>query len=165
MKTLIQRNLPLNVKYELVRVSYISIIDGGGCTCDNCGKLIANIAHIKSGDKNYNIGLDCMDTILENNTLLDNESYFKYQFSDKPAIQKAKSLRSKMVKKAKEDINFQAKFIQFEDGMFGFGFSTLRIAGFAPEGYRDPQGFDYSFMPEHKELTLNYIKGLTNVIF
>lgn len=175
-KNIIQRALPLNVKYFLVSTTYKSLEDGGGCGCDNCGKLITNVAHIRNEyGKMYAIGLDCLDTILENTNLLDSESYFKYQHSDKPAIQKAKSLRSKLIKKAKTEPTFRAIFREFKDS-FGFSFEvdvtrTYKYDTEAKKLYycepyitQDPQGFDFTYRLEHKELTLNYIKGLTNVV-
>lgn len=159
MKKVIQRSLPLNVKYTLVGVSYLSLEDGGGCSCDNCGKLITNIAAIKS-DRVYNIGLDCLDSILLNNDLLNGEDYFKYQYSDKPAIAKAKSLRAKILKKSKEDPYYFVTFKEFKN-CFGFSFYTKRqISG---NVYDDPQGFDYTFNLAYKDLTLNYLKGIGNI--
>lgn len=70
-KAIIQRQLPLNVRYTVIDKKYISLIDGFGCTCDNCGKLIANIATVKSNNGVYNIGFDCLETFLLNNNLLD----------------------------------------------------------------------------------------------
>lgn len=175
-KNIIQRALPLNVKYTLLSVNYLSLENGGGCSCNNCGKLITNVATVKS-DKIYNIGLDCLDALLENNNLLEHESYIKYIWSDKPAINKAKSLRVKLLKKAKEDISFRALYREFEDGMFGFSYEVDRVKTFKlsedrksiidcePYTEKDPQGFDYTFQPEYKELTLNYLKGLTNVVY
>ena len=157
MKKVIQRSLPLDTKYSLIGVSYLSIEDGGGCACDNCGKLITNIATIKSDKGSYTIGLDCLDTILLNNELLNGEDYFQYQYSDKPAIQKAKSLRAKILKKSKTDVNFKATFKE-QSNSFGFYFETLRNGKF------DPQGWDYTFNPKYKELTLNYLKGIPNTI-
>lgn len=176
-KKVIQRALPLDVKYSIVSVSYLSLEDGGGCSCDNCGKLITNMASVKSDKGSYTIGLDCLDTILVNNSLLDNESYMQYLYSDKPAISKAKSLRSKILKKQKEDITFTATLYVFEGkDYFGFSFSRLETKTYrltedkkniekcAPYQSYDPCGFDYTFNPAYKELTLNYIKGLPNVI-
>ena len=175
-KRVIQRNLPLTIKYSLTEVTYLSIEDGGGCQCDNCGKLITNIAHIQGDNKSYSIGLDCLDTLLKNNKLLDNESHIQYLFSDKPAIQKAKSLRSKLLKKAKDEPTYRAIFREFADS-FGFSFEvdtvrtyqydseTKSLKTVAPYVIKDPQGFDYTFNPKYKDLTLNYIKGLTNVVF
>ena len=71
MKTIIKRNLPLDVKYTVLDRKYIPIFESGGCVCDNCGKLIANIALVKSQNGFYNIGFDCMETFLLNNSLLD----------------------------------------------------------------------------------------------
>jgi len=52
-------------KYELIGVSYVALIDSIGTCCDNCGRLISNIATIKHEDgTNYTIGLDCSKTLL-----------------------------------------------------------------------------------------------------
>jgi len=158
-KNIIQRNLPLNVKYEVIGVSYISILDGGHC-CDNCGKPISNIAEVKSINGTYFIGLDCMDTFIINNGLLDGESYFKYMQSDKPAISKAKQLRAKIMKQAKENSTFKAELVQFDNGRYGFNFSRFN----EHRGFDEPMGWDYLFNPEYKQLTINYIKDLPNVI-
>lgn len=158
MKNIIQRNLPLNVKYSLISVNYISL-ESGGCTCDNCGKFISNIATIRSENKIYNIGLDCLDSILENNNLLNDSDYLKYQYSDKPAIQKAKSLRSKILKRIKDNKDFIAKLKVFDD-CFGFSF-YIKNGDFLNGKIFDKQlGFDFTFNLEYKDLTLNYLKGL-----
>lgn len=159
MKKVIQRTLPLNVKYQLISVSYLSIEDGGGCNCDNCGRLITNIAHIK-GDDSYCVGLDCLESIIINNGLLDVESHFQYMQSDKPAFAKAKSLRAKILKKVKTDSNFSAKLHEFANG-FGFSFSSKRII--SGQQYNEPLGWDYSFDLKYKDLTLNYVKDIPNV--
>lgn len=79
MKTIIQRNLDLSKKYVLTDKKYIPLADGFGCVCDNCNKLIANIATIKNGTNTYNIGFDCLDTILLNNSILDGRSIEQYE--------------------------------------------------------------------------------------
>jgi len=71
MKRIIERHLPLNVKYTVTDKKYIPLLDGYGQTCDNCGQLIANIATVKSCNGVYNIGFDCMETMLLNNQLLE----------------------------------------------------------------------------------------------
>lgn len=175
-KSIIQRALPLDVKYFLVGTSYQSLEDGGGCACDNCGKLITNVATIRNEQsKTYAIGLDCLDTILQNTNLLDTESYFKYQHSDKPAISKAKSLRAKILKQTKNDASFKAKlYAPVDKDYFGFSFTvnktmtykynseTKSLDKVEPFEIEAPFGFDYTFNTEYKELTLNYIKGLYN---
>ncbi len=81
MKTIIQRNLPLNIQYSLIDKKYIPIEQScGAYTCDNCSKLIANVATVKSQDNNiYNIGFDCLETILINNSLLSTGDMAEYE--------------------------------------------------------------------------------------
>ena len=74
MKNIIKRSLPLDVKYSVIDKKYIPVLDGGGCSCDNCGKLIANIATITNGKEAFNIGFDCLETVLMNNSLIENYS-------------------------------------------------------------------------------------------
>ena len=74
MKNIIKRSLPLDVKYSVIDKKYIPVLDGGGCSCDNCGKLIANIATITNGKEVFNIGFDCLETVLMNNSLIENYS-------------------------------------------------------------------------------------------
>lgn len=71
MKAIIQRNLPLNTRYTVIDKKYIPVLEGGGCTCDNCGQLIANIATVRNSTGTYNVGFDCLETFLMNNNLLD----------------------------------------------------------------------------------------------
>jgi hypothetical protein len=79
MKAIIERRLPLNVRYTVTDKKYIPVLEGGGCTCDNCGKLIANIATIKSVNGTYSIGFDCLETFLLNNSLLDGFDVEQYE--------------------------------------------------------------------------------------
>jgi hypothetical protein len=183
-KKIIQRALPLNTKYSLVKISYLSIEDGGGQSCENCGRLITNIATVSGGGKCYDIGTDCLETVLLNNSLLDSESHLKWLHSDRPAFAKAKSLRSKILNQTKKDPTYKAQLYAPEGSdTFGFSFSAEVTKHFIvfeekPDGsrtakrdengdfitelntYRDPRGFDFSFDTKYKELTLNYIKGL-----
>ena len=95
MKSIIKRNLDLNVKYNLIDKKYISLIDGNGCICDNCGKLIANIATVKNDNNDtFNIGFDCLETLLLNNNLLNGKSITEYQ--------NFKSFLPSYIKKSKE---------------------------------------------------------------
>ena len=71
MKAIIQRALPLNVRYAVIDKKYIPLSEGFGCACANCGKPIANIATVKSENGTYYIGFDCLETFLLNNNLLD----------------------------------------------------------------------------------------------
>lgn len=58
------QNIPKG-KYKLINSSYVSIMDGGGCCCDNCGRVIANIVTVQhESGKRFIIGVDCAETIL-----------------------------------------------------------------------------------------------------
>lgn len=84
MKAIIQRSLPLNVRYVLTDKKYIPILEGGGSCCDNCGKLIANIATVKNTDgKSFTIGFDCLETLLINNSLLSTNDIAQYERAKK----------------------------------------------------------------------------------
>lgn len=58
------KNIPVG-NYSKISAVYISLIDGTGCICDNCGRLIANIVTVKNEDNNkqYTIGQDCAKTL------------------------------------------------------------------------------------------------------
>lgn len=94
MKQIIERNLPLTQCYNLIETKYIPLIEGIGCTCDNCGKLIANIATVRGEENNtvYNIGFDCLDTMLLNNQILRGEDLDNYNAAKKsvPKVKKIK---------------------------------------------------------------------------
>jgi len=80
MKTITQRNLPLDTKYVVVDKKYIPVLEGGGACCDNCGRLIANIATVKNETSDiYYIGFDCLETILINNNLLSSQDVEDYE--------------------------------------------------------------------------------------
>ncbi len=100
MKAIIERNLPLNTKYIVTDKVYIPLIEGYGCTCDNCNKLIANIATVKNEvGKSFNIGFDCLETVLINNSLLSTNDIKEYE--------KVKAMIPKVIrfsKKIKENI-------------------------------------------------------------
>lgn len=95
-KRIIQRALPLSQKYTLISTNYISLVDGYGCACDNCGKLIANMATVKGDDnKYYTIGLDCLETFLINNNILDGKSIEQFKIVKK-SLPKVVSVREQI---------------------------------------------------------------------
>jgi len=153
MKTVIQRQMDLSKVYKLEGIQYISILDGG-CTCDNCGKLIANIATLESEGKRYSVGLDCLETLLQQSeTVLNWDDQYKFNWIYKAAIQKAKSTRAKITKLKKEYPSLVVELSEFED-RFGFRYSRTK------NGHWDPLGFDFTYQNEFKELTLGYLQGL-----
>lgn len=109
MKAIIKRNLNLDIKYNLIDKNYISLIDGSGCTCDNCGKLIANIATVKNENNEiFTIGFDCLETLLLNNNLLDGKSILEYQNfkSCLPAyIKKSKEIKETVINTNLQNLN------------------------------------------------------------
>lgn len=59
------KNLPSG-QYTKTGTNYISILDGNGCTCDNCGRLIANMVYVKhESGKSFTIGQDCTKTLFD----------------------------------------------------------------------------------------------------
>ena len=80
MKAIIQRHLPLNVKYHLIDKKYIPLVESFGTCCDNCGQIIANIATVKSeSGLIFTIGFDCLETLLINNSLLSSGDIAEYE--------------------------------------------------------------------------------------
>jgi hypothetical protein len=101
MKAIIERALPLNEKYTLLDKKYIPLIESFGTCCDNCGKLISNIATVRSeSGKVFTIGFDCLETLLINNSLLSTGDIAEYE---KARVQIPKVIRA--AKKLKETID------------------------------------------------------------
>jgi hypothetical protein len=54
--------LPVNVKYKINSINYLPC--ECATVCDNCGKIISNIANISNENgKTFSVGLDCADTM------------------------------------------------------------------------------------------------------
>jgi len=111
-KKSVQRNMPLGVKYEIKDSFYISVEDGG-CTCDNCGKLISNVVVLIDENKAvFNVGTDCAPTLLKACDMLklsQIDSYFSAGKSARAAIQK-------YIKKAKASgVTLEITYKIFED--------------------------------------------------
>lgn len=106
------QGLPINTKYFLIDKKYIPLESSFGCTCDNCGRIIANIATIKSNEGQvYNIGFDCLDTILLKTAILHSNDLLTYELIKK---QIPKIIRfSKSIKKTLE-LNNHITGIKFE---------------------------------------------------
>lgn len=96
MKKIIQRSLPITTTYTILGSHYNSIEDGGGI-CENCGKIITNIAEIQSAEGHkYNVGMDCAGTLSGINGSFDFEYIHKANFTT------AKSTRASILKAIKE---------------------------------------------------------------
>lgn len=60
-KKFIKHNLPVD-NYEIIDT--FSLSEGDYIVCDNCGKVIRNIAVVQdSKGRRYNVGLDCAETL------------------------------------------------------------------------------------------------------
>lgn len=111
MKAIVKRNLPLNLKYTVLDKKYIPLEESFGCYCDNCGKLIANIATVRSENNDvFNIGFDCLETILLNNSLLSNADIKDYE--------KVKKMIPKVIRFSKH----LKELISINNGLDGFIF-------------------------------------------
>jgi len=57
-----QGNLPINTKYKIINVTALG--DFEFTTCENCGKIIRNVATVEDlNGHRYDIGLDCAETL------------------------------------------------------------------------------------------------------
>lgn len=82
MKSIIRRNLPLNDNYIIVDSFYTGGMENA-CTCDNCNKLITNVATIKnSKDVQFHVGLDCAETL----TNLMGLDSVRFEFAEMKAL-------------------------------------------------------------------------------
>lgn len=117
MKTIIQRGLKLDVNYTLIDRKYIPLEQSlGAYCCDNCGKLIANIATVKSVAGTYDIGFDCLETLLINNQLLSGKDIAEYERVKKMIL---KVLRFSKYIKDVVSKNESVTGIKFETNYFG----------------------------------------------
>ncbi len=64
IKKVVRRNLPINTTYKITDAYYTGGIMENPQICDNCGKLIANVAVIESAEgKEARVGMDCAKTL------------------------------------------------------------------------------------------------------
>ena len=93
MKATARYNLPINENYTIIDSFYTGGLENG-CPCDNCGKLLANVATIKnSAGVTFNVGLDCAETLSNVNGLFEVKAWFA----------EAKALRAKINKLVKTE--------------------------------------------------------------
>ncbi len=117
MKAIIKRSLSLDTKYTVIDKKYIPLENGCGLGCDNCGKLIANIATVKNeSNEVFNIGFDCLETLLINNSLLSTNDVAEYE--------KVKKMIPKILRFSKQ----LKETISLNNGLDGFKFER-------PTGY------------------------------
>lgn len=71
--------LPTQI-YELINVCRQTVENGTPLTCNDCGKVIFNIATIKGklDGKTYNVGLTCVRKLLNKSIYFDLETKLEY---------------------------------------------------------------------------------------
>lgn len=89
MKKIIGK-LPVNVKYNVVNIDYKPKDAIDYTICDNCGKIISNIAIMEDEDKKrFSVGLDCASTM----QLYQNNEIFNLIQAKKELARRAKFVR------------------------------------------------------------------------
>lgn len=109
MKSIIQRALPLTDIYKVHSFAYVSLIDGQGTCCENCGKLISNMVTLENqhGQK-FVVGNDCADTLTIDKS--------KMMLEVQPAFNEGKGLRAKIMKHFKNNTISKAYIYTGKDG-------------------------------------------------
>ena len=147
-KQIIKRKLPLDVKYTCIDKKYISLVDGYGCTCDNCGKLIANIATVKSLNGTYSIGFDCLETFLLNNNLLEGFNVEQYESVKKwisQTIRISKTLKETITRNSNiTGLGFERP--TFTSDYYPFYWLTNNETKSRNNDYIKVRGMDFDFM-------------------
>lgn len=104
-----QYNLPITTTYKLISSYYSSIEESGTC-CENCGRLIANIAVIESKEGNKHVvGMDCAAT------LSGIKGDFNFEYIHKANFNTAKQARTLLLKHIKEGKVKSLEFKTFTD--------------------------------------------------
>lgn len=151
MKAIIKRNLDLTVKYTVIDKKYIPLENSFGCTCDNCGKIIANIATVKNETGNiYNIGFDCLETILINNSLLscnDIAEYNRIKSIIPKVLRFSKSIKEKILNNKHINITGLLFELQsYESDFYTFYWLTNNQPTSRDNDYVKIKGNDFDFM-------------------
>lgn len=156
MKNVIQRNLDLKQIYQFVSAFYSPILEGGGHTCDNCGKPISNIAKLlnETGTMFF-VGMDCAETLTMKET-------WGFQYQAKPAFQKAKSIRQKFLNgKKKYGETFAGYLYACKDGQMMLNYYCVRNSMNLPMGWEtfDSDTWTNFIFPAVKEFLTDTPEG------
>lgn len=109
--------LSILTTYKIISTFYLSIEDGGGSMCENCGRLITNIATIQDASgKQFSVGMDCAGT------LSGIKGDFDFEYVQKARFSTAKQARALILKRLNE------------------GYGELKLI--APKEGRDKGGWD-----------------------
>ena len=115
------KNLP-HGQYTKTGTNYVALIDGFGCTCDNCGRLISNLVYVQhESGKRYTIGQDCAKTLFSD-----------YENKQIDAAIKAEKIRQSRAKKQAEDTRRQNILNEF--------LADCRLNGLSNSNINSPEG-------------------------
>lgn len=92
-----QGNLSITTTYTIVGSNYVGL-ENGTC-CDNCGRLISNLAFIENADgKEFTVGMDCAGT------LAGIKDDFTFEYVHKANFQQAKQARATILRNIKKGL-------------------------------------------------------------
>lgn len=155
-KRVSQKNVPLNQQYILVGSFYQSMEDGGGCICENCGRIITNVATIQgvTDGRQYSIGMDCAETIT---SIRDG---IEFIFA-KGSFSQAKSARAtilKAIKKSKE-LGVEYKISARTDHTAKNFYKEIGtgVWYFTPQGEYSPRQISQNWKQYQKDVWSNHV--------
>lgn len=108
-------NLPTQ-EYKLINVCMQTIETGTPLTCDDCGRVIFNVATIKgkSDGKNYNVGLSCVKKLLNKSIYFDLET--EWELERKESEWKKAMNTLKWLKKQSEKAPLNFELYKYDNG-------------------------------------------------
>jgi hypothetical protein len=136
-----QYKLSQETTYTVIKSMYLSLLDGGGWCCENCGRIITNMVTVESKEgKQYIVGSDCASTLAGINKQ-DNENI-------KHSITKYKRFYKELID------NFNSNIIVNEYNQY----SIINIVskGYSNESIQPFIGFKYVSIPIENGLSDKY---------
>lgn len=108
-------NLPTQ-EYELIRICMQTLENGTPSTCDDCGRIIFNIATIKgkSDGKTYNVGLSCVKKLLNKSIYFDLETGWEFERKENEWKKAMNNL--KWLKKHSEKDLYEFSVYKYDNG-------------------------------------------------
>lgn len=108
-------NLPTQ-EYELINVCMQTVENGAPLTCDDCGRIIFNIATIKGKNdgKTYNVGLSCVKKLLNKSIYFDLNT--EWEFEQKQSEWKRAVNSLKWLKKQEEKDLYTFELYKYDNG-------------------------------------------------
>lgn len=100
-------------KYELISICRQTVENGAPLICDDCGKLIFNIATIKGiqDGLTYNVGLTCVNKLLNKSIYFDLETKLEY---NRQVYEWDNAMNSrKWIEKRKKEDKYNFKYKEF----------------------------------------------------